>query len=157
MKTSEISCLPERFRKFIRVDPGGCWLWTGHCSESGHGQYKADGRTVMAHRYAYECITGQQLLSCVVLRHRCNHPACVNPAHLMLGSHADNVADRVAARRSACGERNGRARLTAEQVAAIRAEYTPGQVGYGTLARRYGVSARAISYIVAGRHWAEPG
>lgn len=64
------------------------------------------------------------------------------------------IDPRDIARRSACGERNGRAKLTAAQVAEIVGKYQRGRIGYGTLARQYGVSERAISYIVNGQHWA---
>lgn len=145
--------LPARFAKFILVhEPTGCWVWTGRCNASGHGQYKVGGKVVYAHRYAYEQLVGS-VPEGLVLRHRCPSAQCCNPDHLTPGTQAENVQDRVIARRSACGERNGRAKLTAAQVAEIIATYQRGRIGYGTLARQYGVSERAISYIVNGQHW----
>lgn len=91
----------ERFwaRKTIS---GECWLWTrigphkkypaGQTVES-YGQYWVDGRTYFAHRLAYELTYGAIPQGLSVL-HRCDTPACFNPAHLFLGTHADNMRDK---------------------------------------------------------------
>lgn len=92
-----------------------CWEWEKHKQESGHGQVRRAGRAFMAHRLAYSFATGLNPEGGVV-RHTCDNPACCNPYHLVLGSHADNVADRVSRDRSAKGERNGRAKLTEADV-----------------------------------------
>ncbi len=139
------------WRKVQRGDPADCWLWLAHRDRFGHGQFKVDGKAVRAHRLAY-WLSGQgELPPGAVVRHLCNCPACVNPAHLAVGSHADNVQDRVAAGRSATGERNGRSKLTTEAARSIRA--AQGTTAAAELARQYGVHSRAIYLIWEGRNW----
>ncbi len=134
-----------------RGDPAECWLWQGYCNPAGYGQIKIDRRMKGAHRLAY-WLSGQgELPPGAVVRHLCNCPQCVNPAHLAVGSHQDNVRDRVLAGRSATGERNGRSKLTAEAARSIRA--AQGSASASELAARYGVHSRAIYLIWEGRNW----
>lgn len=143
---------PASFWARTRIyEPTGCWLWIAHRTRDNYGEARIDGKTRLVHRYAYECAYGP-IPAGLVVRHRCNCAQCVNPAHLCLGTHADNVADRVAAGRSACGERNGRAKLTSADVVQIRCRLDGGE-SCGAIAARYDVSARCIRYIRDGEHW----
>lgn len=95
--------LPERIEAFAaKVDKRShdeCWEWKA--SKKGHmryGQFKAgNGRSTMAHRYAWEAFFGPVPDGMLVL-HKCNNPSCVNPYHLYLGSQADNMKDAVRAK-----------------------------------------------------------
>lgn len=129
-------------------DTTPCTPWLGAHSRYGYG---ITGAGRLAHRVAWEERNGP-IPAGMVVRHACDNPGCVNVAHLSLGTHADNVADRVARGRSAAGERNGRAKLTALQVAAIVARLADGEA-QASLAREYGVSPRAIQWIRKGRNW----
>jgi hypothetical protein len=79
----------------------------------------------------------------------------VNPDHLFLGTHQENMADMVAKGRAnrPVGARNGRALLTEERVAQIRAEYAGQKVTQGELAKKYGVSRGAICHALSGYTW----
>jgi hypothetical protein len=84
-----------------RRGPDECWLWQRRLKEFGHGQTNWHGKhSTSAHRVAWELTHGPIPEGLWVL-HRCDVPACCNPAHLFLGTHADNVRDMMAKRRHA--------------------------------------------------------
>jgi len=167
--------LPLEVRFWQKVDrrtPDECWPWlAGH--SSGYGCFKLGGKAVPAHRVAYQLIYGSipqsigQYKSCVC--HSCDNPNCVNPNHLILGTMADNTADRDARGRAATGSRNGRhtqpettargeqhgrSKLTATQVRLIRSLYAQGNTTHRQLGDQFGVSHTQIRYIVSRKSWA---
>ena len=103
---------------------------------------------ISAHRAAYVAAYGP-LEEGVVVRHKCDNPACCNPLHLETGTHADNVRDRVLRDRSAKGSRNGRAKVTESIVRQIRAGQTPAR----EWAERLGMTAQQVNNIRKGRSW----
>lgn len=121
-----------------------CWPWVGTIHKDGHGSY--DG--LPAHRMVYQALYGP-LTDEVVVRHTCDNPPCCNPAHLITGSHADNVADRVARDRSAKGQQNGRAKLTEEQAKAIL--LSPHAHAYAAM--QFNVTRDTVKKIRQGKLW----
>ena len=94
--------------------PGGCHLWTAG-ARHGYGDIAVRGKHIKAHRMAWEIANGPIPDGLWVL-HDCpagDNPSCCNPAHLWLGTHADNMADMAAKGRyvlpkaRASGERHG--------------------------------------------------
>jgi hypothetical protein len=85
--------LEDRFRTIgWTVTETGCWEWNGARQSGGYGQLRDNGKTVYAHRLAYELHAGESVGHRVV-RHSCDNRPCVNPAHLELGSRQDNMDD----------------------------------------------------------------
>jgi len=83
--------LSERF--WPRVDTTGeCWLWSGPVSQHGYGILGVDGERTDAHRVAYALSKGP-ITAGQVIRHSCDTPRCVRPAHLLEGSQRDNIID----------------------------------------------------------------
>jgi hypothetical protein len=145
----------ERFKRYIDVNlDTGCWNWTGGKCSAGYGCFHlkgADGkyRTFSAHRVAYEMFIGPVPEGSDVL-HDCDNPACVNHEHLHLGDDVINQRESVQrGRHKAKGEENNRAKLSEDDVRAIKS--CPDT--HVVIAKRFGVSASAISHIKAGHNW----
>jgi hypothetical protein len=138
-----------------RLDPDtGCTLWQGWRNASGYGCVSYRGRTYGAHRLAYALAHGTVPAGACVL-HRCDTPACVNDGHLYAGTQAENNRDRMAKHRSATGERSGRSKLTAQDVADMRRDYAGGAIVLRDLAKRYGVDKSTAALAVTGATWAD--
>ena len=133
-----------------------CWLWMGSRHKTGYGQLYWNGRTTRATHVAWESTNGPVPIGIFVL-HTCDNPPCVNPDHLFLGTHLTNAQDKEFKGRGhqPRGERNSHAKLTTDQVMAIRNRYTQGSCTYGGLATEYGVGDEAIRRIVLGMTWLE--
>ena len=110
--------LSERIAKKVWPEPmSGCWLWGGATS-NGYARFKFGNSEIRGHRWMYEFVFGKipagdhHGTTCVL--HLCDNPACVNPDHLFLGSHSDNMSDMKAKGRSArlIGSRNGRQKIS---------------------------------------------
>lgn len=130
--------------------PHGCWLWTARKSSSGHGMFDDNG----AHRFSWELHRGP-IPDGLFVCHNCpggDNPACVNPAHLWLGTLADNVADAVVKSQVLSGERQPNARLTADQAAEARALHAAGHRQID-IARHFGVHQSTISLLISGKLW----
>ena len=147
-----------RFCKHFLPDASGkCWTWTGHATD-GYGRMRVSGKMAGAHRLAYELFVGPVPDGMHVL-HSCDNRRCVNPAHLRVGTHADNMNDK-RLRGRAAGERNPKAKLTERDALAIREmrrRHPPGNRWRGGpgdfLARWFGVSHSSISTVGKCRTW----
>ncbi len=141
----------ERLFDFVAKLPvyGGCWYWRGSFNNKGYGQFKVDGKMLLAHRVSYELANGP-IPDGRIIRHSCHNPACVNPAHLQVGTQQDNMDDKVRAGRQATlsGEANGRSKLTDSAVREIRDLHAAGRFNQRELGELYGVHRSHISNIM---------
>jgi hypothetical protein len=123
-RTKKISQFEKRF---IPEPNSGCWIWTEYCNHQGYGRWRYDGKRIGAHRISWMLYCGPISGGLSVLHH-CDNPSCVNPDHLFLGTHDDNMRDMTAKGRSSRhgalpGEAHPHAKLTAEQALNIRADH----------------------------------
>lgn len=105
-----------------------------------------------AHRWSYENFVGPVPVGMMVC-HRCDVRCCVNPHHLFLGTHADNMADMTAKGRSLHGERHNLVRLSEPEVREIRALWAAGGTTQDEIAGRFKTTKGTVSLIVRGHTW----
>lgn len=142
------------FEKVEKTDT--CWLWQASFRRDGYGQFWIGGKNNAAHRVSW-FLKHEQWPTLSVL-HVCDVRACVNPAHLFLGTQKDNMDDMDAkGRRNTTGRRKGedhpRAKLTEIMVREIRNEYAQGVTTQDRLATKYGMGKSMIGYIVNNKFW----
>ncbi len=140
------------------VGPDGCWPWTASLNAYGYGQLATGWKRppVAAHRLSYE-LNVEPIPDGIFVLHRCDNPACVNPAHLFLGTQADNVADMISKGRNRTGEMprgegHHKTTLTADQVRDIRRRYADGET-QTDIAEEFEISQPGISQIVRRVTW----
>lgn len=142
--------------RVVRPELGHCWEWTACLYHDGYGSLgvKRGGRntTARAHRISWELERGPIPTNLQVL-HTCDNRRCVNPDHLFLGTHEQNMSDKVAKGRQDRGEFHGRCKLTHSQVDEIRARYAAGDVLYRELAIEYKISKGQVGMIVRKENW----
>lgn len=147
--------LQQRFWRKVKKT-NGCWIWSGGKKPNGYGQISEGGRgskCLSAHRVSYELHNGP-IPDGLVVMHSCDNPACVNPAHLSLGTHKDNSDDMIAKGRkrtvAPLGSSNGKAILTEQDVLYIRANK---HKSHAQLGREIGVSPNCVRGVRIGRTW----
>jgi hypothetical protein len=140
----------------IQETPDVCWEWTGAVAGSGYGSFKVNREAVSAHRIAYRMANGRLPAGGLVIRHKCDNPRCVNPAHLEEGTKADNSMDMVTRgrnpARNTVGENNGAAKLTLDKVSEIRRRGELGETNV-SIAASFGVTHQMVSKIRKGYFW----
>ena len=122
----------------------------------GMGRRRDGAGYAIAHRVSWGIHNGPIPPGVKVL-HTCDNPPCVNPAHLFLGTQADNIKDCLDKGRAnygtLSGSDNGNAKLTETEVLAIREKYASGKIFQRELAKEYGVTQTHISYLVREKNW----
>ena len=138
-----------------------CWEWIGNRNQHGYGLIWRSGldggHSLLAHRACYEDAQGpipKGKMAC----HTCDHPWCVNPAHIFIGTAQDNADDMVRKGRASKstktrGEQHHLAKLTHELARQIREAYQYGEMSPSALARAYQVSRSCVMQILLGESW----
>lgn len=135
-----------------------CWLWLGHKDRYGYGRVTYKGRREqLITRVVWELINGN-IPKGMCVCHRCDNPRCVNPKHLFLATHSENMKDMKEKKRGRgkimYGLENPKGKLSKEQVAEIRRRRANGERGVN-LAEEFGVTPTAICSIYKGRNHQE--
>ena len=142
----------EFWAKVARGAPNDCWEWVKGKDRDGYGLTRINGKQFRAHRLAMT-LSGVLVRRGDVVMHSCDNPSCCNPAHLSVGSQAENLADMNRKGRarggSFAGERNNFARLVASDVRSIR---TDGRK-YADIADSNRISISTVAAIKNNRIW----
>lgn len=139
----------KRLARKSRPGPNGCIEWTG-LKAVGYGFTTFGPKKTYTHRLAYALHHNVPLADLNgFVCHRCDNRACINPEHLFLGTAQDNIADKVAKKRHYFGQRVHSAKLTPDDVRAIRADPRP----IREIASDYPVQAEMIRTIKRGAAW----
>jgi len=145
--------LPKPFEdRYIPEPMSGCFLWLQCLDKDGYAKFGLNGKTMKGHRYSFELTKGP-IPTGLELRHTCHNKCCVNPNHLLPGTHAENMRDEVVAGktidRSPKGEDSVASKLTEKQVLDIfkdtRYQYV--------IANEYNVGKTAVWRIKHGATW----
>lgn len=139
-----------------RAHLGLCIETTGALNAHGYGHVRHEGKVVRAHRLAYAQVHGLKLddIAGQIVRHTCDNPACINPDHLVLGTHTDNMRDMAdrCRNRQPKGSRNAKAKLTESAAAEIRRRALAGESS-ATIAPDFGINRSQVSRIKTGKTW----
>lgn len=147
----ELGCDPRTLNTVDCINHKRC------ADKDGYGTIKIAGKGLRLHRYTY-CLYNNvtmESISGLQVRHTCDNPSCINPKHLLIGSHQDNMNDKVQRNRQTRGDVHGRTKLTSTQVKYIREHCKPRDKVHGVLplSRQFGVSTTAIRYARDGKNW----
>jgi hypothetical protein len=148
--------LQDRFwEKVDRRGPDECWEWQRVRKGYSYGTLKMGDTHILAHRISYEWHFGP-IPDGMHVCHHCDNPPCVNPAHLFLGSHSENMKDmyRKGRHPGHAGELNGQAKLSLEKAKQIRCRRAKGETAV-ELASEYGVAKTTILKVLRGQSWVD--
>lgn len=147
--------LIERFHQKYYINANtGCWEWTATKDPDGYGTIairpncRTKWSTARALRVSYRIFNGD-IPEGLIITHTCNNPSCVNPEHLILGTHKTNYQDALAAGKISCGSRHYKARI--DEQTALYIKTSP--LRNCELMRELGLPKHIISYIKRGICW----
>lgn len=149
----KLSSIMDRILRHVEEHENGCHLFMGHRNEDGYGRIGSGKSLVFVHREMFKEHNPEIEMTGVIM-HTCDTPNCVNPAHLVHGTQAENIADMVAKGRRVTvkGSAQKDAKLTESDIPVIRQRLEYGAT-YARIARDYAVSETTIRFIDIGRTW----
>lgn len=140
--------LEDAFWHHVEPAPwDSCWEWVGARATFGYGTMGYSNRQWLAHRASWIIHFGP-IPDGMEVCHTCDNPSCVNPYHLFLGSHLDNMRDMATK-----GRHPMMGRITEEDVREIR-RLAEGGMSQQKIAKHYGIVQQQVSRIVRRERWA---
>lgn len=144
----------ERFwEKVDRRGPDECWLWMAAADKHGYGRIgrgRRDESRILAHRAAYELVVGIIPLGLLVC-HACDTPACVNPAHLFIGTYSDNMKD--CASKGRCVSPRGETHRSAKLTDGKALEILLSKGTHRAIASKFGITHSVVGLIKRRKIW----
>lgn len=147
------------------ITDAGCWEWTGSRAPAGYGAMSFHGKRTLVSRVSAAVFLGFSLDAALFVCHHCDNPPCFNPAHLFIGTAADNTQDRISKGRpgpadalrgkrspKTQGSRHVNAKLSEADIPEIRALLANG-LPQTRIAARFEVSSTTINHIAHGKAW----
>jgi hypothetical protein len=149
--------------KVAKGGPDECWPWRGYRNELGYGRVEVGGKMYYAHRVIFDLnrpgviawSAPSDRYANGFLRHSCDNPSCCNPAHLIVGTHSENMRDKAVRGRAVWWDDatgTPRAKLSADDVRMIRNRKALG-LTYRKLQELLGVSKCTVTGVISGRHY----
>ena len=132
-----------RFMEKIEIQDNGCWVWTGCIKQNGYGQFGFQAKVYECHRLILQEKLGRPIHKKLDTRHLCGVRKCCSPDHVEESTRKENMADMKIHGTAPIGEKNGRAKLTENEIRAIRQDPR----SHREIAKSYAVSYRTISDI----------
>lgn len=128
---------------FSRIEhKGQCWIWMGPLNEDGYGSFWMNGKIWRVHRASYYLHLGE-IPNKMCVCHKCDNPSCVNPKHLWLGSHQDNMRDMLLKRRTLYAEQRPNNKISSKMRPEIVKKYLSGKTQI-EIAKEYNCHSTAI-------------
>ena len=155
METVMLKADENRFNKHVIITPS-CWLWKGARYTNGYGLFHFNEATIGAHRFSYLFYKGP-IPPGLIVRHTCDVRNCVNPEHLIVGTHEENTADAKERGRLRFGvlfgENCGSAKIDNQTARQIKDLLKCGLFSHATIARFYKISTKIVGRINRGETW----
>ncbi|MEG5043460.1 HNH endonuclease [Microcoleus sp. B4-C1] len=142
--------IQEKIQQHI-ISKEDCWI-TDLSSPKGYPRIGHNQKMRKVSRVMFELHYGE-IPEGMYVCHKCDNRACVNPEHLFLGTHQDNMADMVKKNRQAKGSNQGSSKLTEKQVAEIKFLLAEGKLMQKEIAQKFGIRPSYVSAIKCGKKW----
>jgi hypothetical protein len=132
----------------------GCWIWQGaFCASTGYGDITIDHKSCPVHRIAYEIYYNAEIPKGKMVLHSCDHKTCINPEHLHIGTHLDNMQEAIDRGRTCKGEKNGNSIYTEKQIREIKTYMKGHPRSLRWMSRTLAIPRSTLRDIQSGRCW----